>query len=69
MVNPIKHLIILMMENRSFDHYLGSLALEGRTDIEGIDLTRPGIPDLRGTLIDPWIMDGTRSLLSHPMDG
>lgn len=32
----IKHILILMMENRSFDHYLGALTLEGRTDVDGI---------------------------------
>ena len=34
-MDQIQHVIILMMENRSFDHYLGALRLEGRTDIEG----------------------------------
>ena len=37
--NPIKHLIVLMMENRSFDHYLGWLkeqnpAIDGLTGSE-----------------------------------
>ncbi|MCP4809477.1 MAG: phosphoesterase [Proteobacteria bacterium] len=42
----IDHVIVVMMENRSFDHYLGSLkALEGR-DVEGLSGTEsnPG-PD------------------------
>ena len=45
--NPIEHLVILMMENRSFDHYLGSLSLEGegRADIEGLPNPLPAIPD------------------------
>ena len=36
---PIDTIVVLMLENRSFDHYLGgSLALEeGRMDIEGLD--------------------------------
>ncbi|MFC4350373.1 alkaline phosphatase family protein [Fodinicurvata halophila] len=39
----IKHIVVLMMENRSFDHMLGHLSLPpdegglGRKDIEGID--------------------------------
>ena len=33
--NPIKHLIILMMENRSFDHYLGWLK-ERNSEIDGL---------------------------------
>ncbi len=33
----ITHTVILMMENRTFDHYFGSLSLlEGRTDVEGL---------------------------------
>jgi phospholipase C len=33
----IEHVIVLMLENRSFDHVLGSLSLrEGRTDIDGL---------------------------------
>jgi phospholipase C len=33
----IEHIVVLMLENRSFDHMLGYLSLEGgRTDIEGL---------------------------------
>ena len=35
-MNPINHLVVLMMENRSFDHVLGSLQLSGRDDVDGI---------------------------------
>lgn len=35
----IEHVILVMMENRSFDHALGALRLEGRTDIDGLDAT------------------------------
>jgi phospholipase C len=32
----IKHVVVLMLENRSFDHVLGYLSLEGgRADING----------------------------------
>lgn len=31
----LKHLVVLMMENRSFDHMLGSLEIEGR-DVNGV---------------------------------
>jgi phospholipase C len=35
--NPIEHVVVLMMENRSFDHYFGSLALdECRADVRGL---------------------------------
>src|SRR3954465_7929726 len=33
----IDHVVVLMMENRSFDHMLGFLTVdEGRTDVEGL---------------------------------
>lgn len=35
-MNRIEHLIVLMMENRSFDHVLGSLTTEGRAGVDGI---------------------------------
>ena len=58
--NPIEHLIILMMENRSFDHYFGSLSLlEGRTDVEGLSPSSPACPDLSGHFVAPWRLDGT----------
>src|SRR5262245_41897457 len=28
--------VVVCMENRSFDHYLGALALEGRADVDGL---------------------------------
>lgn len=36
-LDKIDHIIVLMMENRSFDHMLGYLSLEnGRTDVDGL---------------------------------
>jgi phospholipase C len=32
----IDHVIVVMMENRSFDHYFGSLTLAGRSDVDGL---------------------------------
>jgi len=35
--NRIDHVVVVMLENRSFDHVLGSLSLdEGRGDINGL---------------------------------
>ena len=40
-LNEIDHIVVLMQENRSFDHMLGYLSLEGgRTDIDGLDGTQ-----------------------------
>ena len=34
----VDHIVVLMMENRSFDHMLGFLTIDqGRTDVEGPD--------------------------------
>ncbi|MGH2798531.1 MAG: alkaline phosphatase family protein [Thermoleophilaceae bacterium] len=32
----IKHVVVLMMENRSFDNMLGHLTVDGRTDVDGV---------------------------------
>ena len=38
---PIEHIIVLMQENRSFDHYYGRLNTHGyEGDVDGIDLSR-----------------------------
>ncbi len=36
----IEHIVVLMLENRSFDHMLGSLTLGGRADVDGLDRTQ-----------------------------
>jgi len=39
-LDKIEHIVVLMMENRSFDHVLGYLILEkGRTDVDGLTST------------------------------
>src|ERR1700730_10842154 len=35
-LNKIEHIVVLMLENRSFDHMLGYLSLAGRTDVDGL---------------------------------
>jgi phospholipase C len=36
-LDQIEHIVVLMMENRSFDHMLGYLSLDGgRTDVDGL---------------------------------
>ncbi len=42
----IDHIVVLMLENRSFDHMLGYLSLEhGRSDLDGL---RPGLSNRAG---------------------
>lgn len=67
----IEHLIILMMENRSFDHYLGALSLppENRTDVEGHVAPPRAITDLAGNSISAWEMDGIYRGYGDPPHG
>lgn len=67
----IDHIVILMMENRSFDHYLGALNLppENRTDIEGLAKAPAGIPGPRGATYKPWRMDGVDPGYDDPPHG
>ena len=47
----IEHVVVLMLENRSFDHMLGYLSLEdGRTDIEGL---KPGMTNTADGIVYP----------------
>jgi phospholipase C len=53
----IDHIVFVMMENRSFDHYFGSLSLdEGREDVDGLV---PGLQNVspQGTH-EPYALDG-----------
>jgi len=42
-LSAIKNIVVLMMENRSFDHMLGHLTLAGRADVDGLrlDMSNP----------------------------
>ncbi len=36
-LDKVEHIVVLMLENRSFDHMLGYLSLEGgRSDVDGV---------------------------------
>ena len=35
-LGKVDHIVVLMMENRSFDHMLGYLSLQGRADVDGL---------------------------------
>ena len=70
-LGAIDHLILLMLENRSFDHYLGALALpeEGRSDITGLGATLPAELDQQGAVVTAWPMDGTPPEFDDPPHG
>ncbi len=63
---PIDHIVVLMMENRSFDHMFGSLRRdEGREDIDGLvgGETNPGAD---GEDVESFHLDVTRKLHHLP---
>lgn len=47
---PIETIVVVMMENRSFDHYFGSLSLEEGAPVDGLTGAEAN-PDLRGNPI------------------
>lgn len=49
----IDHFIILMQENRSFDHYFGALPAAGHTDVDGFP-DDAGNPDAAGNIVKPY---------------
>jgi len=54
--SPIEHVILLCMENRSFDHYLGALSLPplSREDVDGFKAVPFSVPDLNGAPVRSW---------------
>ncbi|HEY4158765.1 MAG TPA: alkaline phosphatase family protein, partial [Polyangiaceae bacterium] len=51
---PIQHIVVLMMENRSFDHYFGHLPGNGQDDVDVAtpDASNPSAID--GEAAIPW---------------
>jgi len=50
---PIRHIIIMMKENRSFDHLFGNLNSEGQPNTEAEPVTFTN-PDMNGTPVAPF---------------
>jgi len=52
-LQQIKHIVVLMMENRSFDHMLGYLTLDGMPEVNGLKGDESN-PDVDGTVHPAW---------------
>jgi phospholipase C len=52
----IEHIVVVMMENRSFDHMLGYLGLAGRDDVAGLQYASPN--SYRGRTYPLHVLDG-----------
>ena len=65
-LDQLEHIVVLMMENRSFDHMLGSLtAADAR--IDGITDADSGNPDTQGNAVKPQAPSGlSRATRSRP---
>ena len=58
-LDKIDHIVVLMMENRSFDHMLGYLTLEGgRADLDGLNSSCQNV--YQGQLFKPILLTDTR---------
>jgi phospholipase C len=60
-LSSIEHVILLCMENRSFDHYLGALSLPplSRDDVDGLRIPPRSVPDSNGQPVPGWQIDGS----------
>lgn len=66
-IEQIEHFVLIMMENRSFDHYLGALNFppENREDVEGLGVgalpvNRHAGDPTSDTGVPPWPLDDVR---------
>jgi phospholipase C len=57
-LSKIDHIVVLMMENRSFDHVLGHLRLAGRLDVNGLRGDERNV--YKGQTFQPFVLGGTR---------
>ena len=67
---PVQHIIVLMQENRSFDHYLGHLPGHGQDDVDVAPAGTsnplpPGVTDGSGSTVVPWT-HGTSNCFDNP---
>jgi phospholipase C len=65
-LSDIKHVVVLMLENRSFDNVFGHLYTDGR-DFKGLaSAQNPGNPGPDGTPIPPWTDPGSAVAATLP---
>ena len=62
---PIEHVVVLMMENRSFDHMFGALSIPaGKTDVNGNDMGGEGRSGVNGLTGDESNVDAQGNKVS-----
>jgi phospholipase C len=65
---PLRHLVVVMQENRSFDHYFGKLATSGQPDAEAIPPTFQN-PDAASQPVKPFHLASTCLEADPPHQG
>lgn len=55
---PITHVVVVMQENRSFDHYFGQLSTEGQPAAEALPATTVNL-DAAGNAVEPFHLNST----------
>jgi phospholipase C len=66
-LNAIEHIVVLMMENRSFDQMLGYLKRDGLPDVEGLDGTESN-PDDHDTDLGVYELGPDETAFHLPQD-
>ena len=63
--DPIKHVVVLMLENRSFDQMLGALTqVPHLSNLNGVDRSQPFSNTLKGE--PPYLQAETRTVCIRP---
>src|SRR6476661_3734034 len=62
-LDQIKHIVLLMMENRSFDQLLGHLSLDGMSEVDGLSGDEVNSADGVEYAVHPFAPDET---VFHP---
>ena len=64
-LQQIKHIVVLMMENRSFDHMLGYLTTDGMPDVDGLTGQESNL-DVDGTVVTTWELGDNQTAFHIP---
>lgn len=59
-LNKIDHIVVLLMENRSFDHMLGYLTLQGQSEVDGLSGSGEQLNRWQGSEYRPQRLGTTR---------
>src|SRR5215475_8058209 len=64
-LRSLQHIVVVMMENRSFDHMLGYLSLEGMQQVDGLTGTEFNM-DSDGNVVNVHAFDADATKVQRP---